>query len=107
MLFIIKEILTCSAHLLTAVEIIASLLLGISGLYVGVYTSSCSYAGFRVQELKVVLVVRGIVCDAPPWLPLDSCCNLKEEFFLKTIVPHFQSQGFSKDTRSLTEALEG
>lgn len=45
-LFTIKDILTCSAHLVTAVEIIASLLLGINGLYVGVHASSCSRAGF-------------------------------------------------------------
>lgn len=44
-------------------------------------------ACFCVQEQKAVLVVKGIVCEAPPWLPLDSWCSLKEEF-LKTIVPH-------------------
>ena len=37
-----------SGHLLTAVEIIASLLLGINGLYVGTDASSCSHAGFCI-----------------------------------------------------------
>lgn len=59
---------------------------------------------FCVQEQKDVLVVKGIMYGAPPWLFLDSWCSLKEEL-LKTIVPPFQNWGFSKDTRSLTNAL--
>lgn len=69
-------------------------------LLAAVLASAC----FCVQEQKAVLVVKGVVCDAPPWLSLDSWRSLKEEF-PKTIVSHFQSQGFSEGTRSLIEAL--
>lgn len=72
-------------------------------VYTYLLAAMLASACFCVQNQKVFWWSK--VCDAPPWLPLDSRCSLKEEEFLKMTIPNFQSLGFSKDTRSLTEAL--